>query len=166
MTKIHYSCSQSQCNSGTTCAYVREGFSNCTTAQVKNNHQTPLVAISTGHSSRHYLPVVSTPESEGGLRYFAGLMTLPLTSNWDEPIEITARAQNSLTAKAWRVTRSTLMRSRVTLLGFSPPTMTAEHKSDNETLSLRQRTPEVSVLVRKEYANEDLDPNQIPEPVC
>lgn len=48
---------------------------------------------------------------------------------------------------------------------FFSLTMTAEHKSDNETPSSRQSTPRVSVLVRKEYANEDLDPNQIPEPV-
>lgn len=55
---------------------------------------------------------------------------------------------------------------------FLPPpttTMAAEHKSDIETLPLRQPPlppPPVSLLVRKEYANEDLDPNQIPEHVC
>lgn len=92
------------------------------------------------------------------------LMTLPLPGNWDEPIEITPCAQNSLTTS---VTKSTLMQSTVApLAGFPPSTMTAEHKSDNETLSSKQSTPGVPRLVRKEYANVDLDPNQIPGPVC
>lgn len=132
-----------------------------------NNHQPPPVAIAVGHSSKRCLPAVTTP---GDWRW-TSLFPWPNDPAINRQLRWTNRNHSSrsefINCKSVTSHKKHIDAEQgSTAWLFFPPTMTAEHKSDNETLSSRQSTPGVPLLVRKEYANGDLDPNQIPEPVA